>query len=68
MLREKGILDSESSILFRKIIGFRNIVVHCYTRVSSIIVLNILENRKYNDILRIAVKIAEWAKDRNIDP
>ncbi len=68
ILEGNGILGREDSTLFRKIIGFRNIVVHCYTRVSDKILLDILENRSYRDILRLAAEISRWARSRDIDP
>ncbi len=68
LLAEKGVLDRDRAVLFRKIIGFRHVVVHGYAKISKKLVLKILEERKYRDILDIALRIAEWAMDKGLDP
>jgi len=67
-LLEKGVLSSGEGIIARKIIGLRNILVHTYLDVDTNIVLNILEEGKYHDILKMALKILKFAHDKKIDP
>ncbi|RLE99224.1 MAG: DUF86 domain-containing protein [Thermoprotei archaeon] len=68
LLREAGALSDEEAALFKRIIGFRNVVVHGYLRVSKSIVLEILSEHKHREILRLALRIAEWASRRGVDP
>jgi len=68
ILRERGVLERGEAETFRKIIGLRNIVVHGYSAVSREVVLSILRGRKYRDIIRLALRVAEWAAGRGVDP
>ncbi|MBS7252177.1 MAG: DUF86 domain-containing protein [Candidatus Freyarchaeota archaeon] len=52
----------------KKVIGFRNILVHTYLDVNTNIVLKILKERKYHNILKIALKILKYAHEKKIDP
>ncbi len=68
LLAGAGAVRREDAALLKKIIGFRNVVVHGYRRVSRDIVLLILLERRYRDILRLAIAVAEWAKSLGVDP
>ena len=68
ILKELNAIDDSEVALMRRIIGFRNIVVHGYTRISITLVKRIMEERKYRDILILSVKILNYALDKNIDP
>ncbi|MGQ4893816.1 MAG: HepT-like ribonuclease domain-containing protein [Candidatus Njordarchaeia archaeon] len=48
--------------------GFRNILVHTYIGVNLNLVKEILEKRKYRDLLNLALKIVEKAQEKGIDP
>ncbi len=67
-LREAGILDESNARLFRRIVGFRNVVVHQYAAVDLGLVGEVLRGRKYVDIARLALSISEWAEERGLDP
>ena len=68
ILAERGVLSPEDALLLRRIIGFRNVAVHCYTKMSREVVREILEGRKYRDMLRLASILVEWARGRGVDP
>jgi len=68
VLYETGVLSESEAALLRRIIGFRNIVVHGYTGVSVEIIRVILEEKRYRDIMLLAVKLAEWGYRAGIDP
>jgi len=67
-LREAGILDEGDSHLFRKIVGFRNVVVHQYAAVDLGIVEEVLRERRFMDVARLALAISRWAEERGLDP
>ena len=60
-LSKNKVLSNSESLLAKKVIGFRNILVNTYLNVNTNIVLNILEERKYRNILKIALKILKYA-------
>ena len=67
-LREAGILDEGDSHLFRKIVGFRNVVVHQYAAVDLRVVEEVLRERRFMDVARLALAISRWAEERGLDP
>ena len=67
-LREAGILDEGDSHLFRKIVGFRNVVVQQYAAVDLGIVEEVLRERRFMDVARLALAISRWAEERGLDP
>ncbi|MDK2465095.1 MAG: DUF86 domain-containing protein [Candidatus Korarchaeota archaeon] len=67
-LIEAGILDESDAQLFRRIVGFRNVVVHQYAAVDLGLVGEVLRGRKYMDIARLALAISRWAEERGLDP
>jgi len=67
-LKEEGIFDQNDAILFEKIVGFRNVVVHQYMGIDLNILKKILEERLYRDIYKLALKILKTAEVQGIDP
>lgn len=67
-LGDVGILSREESDLMVKIIGFRNIIVYGYLGINMELLSEILRERRYRDVLRIATSIVEKSKDLGIDP
>ncbi|MHA1664506.1 MAG: type VII toxin-antitoxin system HepT family RNase toxin [Candidatus Njordarchaeales archaeon] len=67
-LASNNFLKKDEAILLAKIIGFRNILVHTYIGVNLNLVKEILEKRKYRDLLNLALKIVEKAQEKGIDP
>ena len=67
-LVEEGVFSRDDARLFKKIVGFRNIVVHRYLAIDLSLVRRILERRLYYDIMRLALKLLERAEERGIDP
>ncbi|RLG50526.1 MAG: hypothetical protein DRN96_04850 [Thermoproteota archaeon] len=51
----------------RKAIGFRNILVHGYTRVSIEILERILEEGRYADISELARRVVLKAREQEVD-
>ncbi len=67
LLQRLGVLSDEESALFRRIVGFRNVIVHQYTGADLEVVRRILEG-DYRNILHLALKIIKWAEERGLDP
>jgi len=63
-----GVFTASDSTLLRKIAGFRNIVVHRYLGISMQLLKNIIRDRLYLDIARLALKILEAAEQQGLDP
>lgn len=68
ILGEMKIISREEVELMRRIIGFRNIVVHGYTSISLKLVKNILDEKRYQDILNISTKLYKYALENKVDP
>lgn len=67
ILYREGILTLEEFKFYKSIVGFRNVIVHMYTRVNIDVVDSILRNREYLKILKLIEKLYRIAKDRGID-
>ena len=67
-LKNINVLSSDESNLMIKIIGFRNIVVHEYLGINEKLLGEILGEKRYEDILKLAMKIVEKASAMGIDP
>jgi len=68
ILRELNVINNEDALTMKRIIGFRNVIVHGYVDVSIDLVKRIMANKKYHDILLISLKIFNYAINKNIDP
>jgi len=68
MLEEDGVFTEDDSTLFRRIVGFRNIIVHRYLGIDMGLLKRIINEKLYRDIARLALKIIEEAEKRGIDP
>ena len=64
----EGLLSRSEAELLRKVIGFRNIVVHEYQRVSRELVARILAEKRYVELARLAKKLVEEVQRRGLDP
>jgi len=67
-LKDEEFLTDDESELMAKIIGFRNILVHGYLAINLELLKEILSAKKYNDIMKLAIKIVEKAQQSGIDP
>ena len=67
-LKDEEFLTDDESELMAKIIGFRNILVHGYLAINLELLKEILSAKKYNDIMKLAIKIVEKAQQLGIDP
>lgn len=68
MLEEENIFTKSDSDLFRRIVGFRNILVHRYLGVDLELLREILQKELYRDISKLAFKILKVAEERGVDP
>ncbi|WP_148678185.1 type VII toxin-antitoxin system HepT family RNase toxin [Vulcanisaeta distributa] len=66
-LSQAGAINSDDSRIFRRMIGFRNVLVHNYSQVSIDVLREILARALYRDLLRIAIKLFDYAVSNNID-
>ncbi|WP_288006240.1 DUF86 domain-containing protein [Thermofilum sp.] len=66
-LRAKDIINDKDLGLYRRIVGFWNVVVHEYSDVDSSIVLDIITNKKYREVARLATKVVEELEKRGMD-
>ncbi len=67
-LVERSIMTREELEFFRKVLGFRNIVVHEYTSIDLNTVDKILRGREYRRILLLAEKVFERVSKEIRDP
>ncbi|MEX0569581.1 MAG: DUF86 domain-containing protein [Candidatus Njordarchaeota archaeon] len=68
ILEECEVLTPSDAELFRKIVGFRNIIVHRYVGIDTDLLYKIVKNKLYHDILRISLRIVEEAENLGIGP
>ena len=68
ILVEKGLLTERDFRFYRSVVGFRNVLVHGYTRVNLEMVREILEKKLYRSILVLANKVYGELKRRGLDP
>ena len=67
-LAEKNVMTRRDLEFFRKVLGFRNIVVHEYTSVDISLVDRILRSREYRRVMTLAEKIFREVSRRTGDP
>ncbi|MHA1616787.1 MAG: type VII toxin-antitoxin system HepT family RNase toxin [Candidatus Njordarchaeales archaeon] len=68
LLKNRNVLEISDVELFKKIVGFRNIIVHRYTSINLHLLEEILRKRLYKDIYKLALKILRKAEELGIDP
>jgi uncharacterized protein YutE (UPF0331/DUF86 family) len=68
LLARAGALGEGEATTLRRIIGFRNIVVHGYAGVSRQLVRGIMAEHKFRDLEELALRVVEWARAREVDP
>ncbi|WP_446752910.1 type VII toxin-antitoxin system HepT family RNase toxin [Vulcanisaeta sp. JCM 16161] len=66
-LGQVSIISDDDSRVFRRMIGFRNVLVHNYSQVSIDVLREILAKALYRDLLRIALRLYDYAVSNNID-
>jgi len=64
----ENMLSHEEYELFRRVAGFRNILVHTYTSVDMGLVHRIIDGKEYRRVALIAANLLERAVERGIDP
>jgi len=68
VLRAEGLIGDEEYLFIRRLIGFRNIVVHAYADVNMGLVRGILERGEYRKVALLAARLLEEAHRRGLDP
>ncbi len=68
LLADEGLLAGDELDFARRLIGFRNILVHEYERVDMELVRKILEAREYRRVAALAARLLEEARRRGLDP
>jgi uncharacterized protein YutE (UPF0331/DUF86 family) len=66
-LMQAGILNSDELRFYRKVAGFRNIVVHMHIEVNPDIVREVIRGRRYKDVAKLGIKIVEELRRRGAD-
>ena len=66
-LRQINAINNNELVTFRRMIGFRNILVHNYSQVSINVLYNILAKALYKDLVGIALKLYDYAISNNLD-
>ncbi|MGC8608046.1 MAG: type VII toxin-antitoxin system HepT family RNase toxin [Vulcanisaeta sp.] len=66
-LGQVGIISDDDSRAFRRMIGFRSVLVHNYSQVSIDVLREIPAKAFYRDLLRIALRLYDYAVSNNID-
>ncbi len=67
-LAREGIMSREDLEFFRRVLGFRNVVVHEYTSIDMRLVDEILRERRYRRVMMLAEKIYREMWRRGRDP
>jgi len=67
-LEAEGLLDRGELEFTRKVVGFRNVVVHEYAGVDLGLALRILGGREYARVAVLAASLVERARARGLDP
>lgn len=68
VLKARGYVDEEEAALLKRMVRFRNIVVHEYGNIDVERVKTILYDRGYRRILHIAYKVYKRLMHEGIDP
>ena len=63
-LADLNVVSAKSSKKLANMAGFRNILVHDYTKINSEIILNILRH-DINDFIKYTTEVTTWMKDNN---
>jgi uncharacterized protein YutE (UPF0331/DUF86 family) len=61
-MSDLGIVSEKFSKKLANMAGFRNILVHDYTKIDEEIIINILKN-DINDFIKYTVDVRNWMKD-----
>jgi len=67
-LLTEGLLSEDEALFVRRVIGFRNIVVHEYFGVDEGLVRKIVEGREYGRVAALAASLIERAVRKGLDP
>jgi len=62
-----NIINNNELKLYRKVVGFRNIVVHGYSTINPEIIKEIIQEKRYRDVAKLALKIFEELHRKGID-
>ena len=63
-----GVMSREDLEFFRRVLGFRNVVVHEYSSVDLGLVERILRAREYRRVMELAEKVFKELSNRGCDP
>ena len=64
MMSSLGVVSKGFSKRLGNMVGFRNILVHDYTKIDPDIILEIFKN-DMNDFVKYTVEVTKWMKDNN---
>jgi uncharacterized protein YutE (UPF0331/DUF86 family) len=64
LLNREGIIDDELAESLEKMVGFRNMVIHQYTKVDVAIVESVIDS-ELDELLAFAEKIREYLSHKN---
>ena len=67
-LLEEGIISQEDFESYRRVVGFRDAILHAYSRVDSGLVRRLIEGKEYEKVYSLALNVVEELKRRGIDP
>ncbi|MCE4599150.1 MAG: DUF86 domain-containing protein [Desulfurococcales archaeon] len=67
-LLNEGIITEDDYNFIRRVIGFRNVIVHVYMDVDMNMVERIIEYREYHRVSLLASKLLKKAVEKGIDP
>lgn len=63
-MSDLGVVSEKFSKKLANMAGFRNILVHDYTKIDEEIIINILKN-DINDFIKYTVDVRNWMEDNN---
>jgi uncharacterized protein YutE (UPF0331/DUF86 family) len=62
IFEKQGVLTAHESKTFKKMIGFRNLLVHIYPKINPKIVYQVAKDEAERDLRMIASKLAQFAE------
>lgn len=64
MMAEAGVVSEGFARRLANMVGFRNILVHDYTKINSDIIISIL-NKDIDDFIKFTAEVNKWMKNKS---
>jgi len=64
----EGVVSEGEALFIKKVIGFRNVVVHEYLGIDESLIKGLVEGREFRRVASLAASLLERAAKRGLDP